>query len=135
MPKTVPTGKSVAKFIAAVPDPDRRRECKALAKILSSATGEKPKMWGSAIVGFGSYRYKYASGHEGVSCFTGFSPRKGALTVYLMGVKKHQALLAKLGKHKVTGGCLYLKQLDDVDAAVLGKLVKTVVRDLRTSWS
>lgn len=134
MAKTVPTKKSVASFIAAIPEADRRRDCKALATIMKAATGAPAKMWGPSIVGFGTHRYAYASGHSGETCMIGFSPRKAALTVYLMaGLQKNTALLARLGKHKTGGGCLYIKNLDEVDRGVLQQVIKNTVRDLQRS--
>ena len=108
--KTKPTQASVKEFLNQIPDKQRREDCFAIAKMMEEATGAKPKMWGKSIVGFGSYRYKYASGREGDSCLAGFASRKGALTLYLMGaVDEHKELVAKLGKHKTGKGCIYLK--------------------------
>jgi hypothetical protein len=128
--KTKPTGVSVASYLAAIEDADRRKDCKALSALMTKATKQKPKMWGPAIVGFGSYHYKYASGHEGDSCLTGFASRKSDITVYLGStfVGRDQ-MLAKLGKHKVGGGCLYLKKLGDVDLKVLEKMVVASVAE------
>lgn len=122
--KTQKTKASVAAFLAAIPDAGRRKDAKALAALIKAATGDKPAMWGSAIVGYGEMTYEGSRGKT-VDWFpVGFSPRKGALVVYLMGgLRANGALLAKLGKHKVGGGCLYLSSLDDVDTAVLGKLI------------
>lgn len=95
---------------------------------MKRVTRQAPKMWGSSIVGFGSYHYKYASGHEGDMCLTGFSPRKEALTLYLsLGSGSYGELLQKLGKHKTGKGCLYIKNLEDVDLKVLEELVKKSV--------
>jgi hypothetical protein len=122
--KTKPTELSVAAFFDALPDQARRADAKALVKLMRSATGEKPKMWGPSIIGFGSYHYKYESGREGDMPLTGFSPRKAATVLYgLLGSGESEALLAKLGKHTTGKGCLYIKKLADVDRAVLEALV------------
>jgi hypothetical protein len=100
-----------------------------LLQMMEQVTKEEPKMWGSSIVGFGSYHYKGASGREGDWLLTGFSPRKENLTLYIMGgFDLHQDLLKKLGKHKTSGGCLYIKKLDDVDKKVLKELVAESVK-------
>src|SRR6476659_4144792 len=122
--KTKATEASVADYLAAIEDDGRREDCEALAKLMAKATKQKPKMWGTSIVGFGSYHYKYESGREGDSCLTGFSSRKGDITLYLVAeFPGREQLLTKLGKHKASGGCLYLRTLGDVDPKVLEKLV------------
>ena len=122
--KTRPTKESVAAFLAAIPDEQRRKDCKAVAKLMQEATGEKPVLWGANIVGFGAYRYEYASGGAGDWPLVGFSPRKNDLTLYMMaGFERHADLLAKLGRHKTGKSCLYLKKLADADPAVLKELV------------
>jgi Domain of unknown function (DU1801) len=129
--KTVPTGQSVAAFIDGLGAP-RSAECKAIATMMRKATGAAPKMWGSAIVGFGDMHYKYASGREGDFFLVGFSPRKAALTVYINGgFENHGDLLAKLGAPKVGMGCLYLKSLDGIDRTVLATLIDRGVAELR----
>src|SRR5215468_4019989 len=98
--KTKPTEASVKEFFNRIPDKERRDDCIAIAKMMEEATGEKPKMWGPSIVGFGSFHYKYDSGREGDWLLTGFSPRKKDLTLYIMmGFEKHRELMEKLGKH------------------------------------
>ncbi len=130
-PKTVATTASVENFIAAVAEPSRRADCYALLRLMEGATGEKACLWGSAIVGFGSYRYALANGSTGESPVVGFSPRKNDLTVYIVpGFDRYQALLAELGKHKTGKVCLYLKRLADVDMAVLKDLVESSVSDM-----
>jgi Domain of unknown function (DU1801) len=122
--KTKPTSLSVSAFIDALTDSGRRADAKALLKLMQSAAGEKPKMWGPSIIGFGSYHYKYESGREGDMPLIAFSPRKGATVLYGMtGFDDAAALLAKLGKHKTGKGCLYIKNLADVDQHVLETLV------------
>jgi hypothetical protein len=125
--KTKPTLASVSAFIDALTDENRRADAKALVKLMRGATGEKPKMWGPSIIGFGSYHYKYESGREGDMPLAGFSPRKAATVVYNMtGFSDSEALLARLGKHTTGGGCLYIKNLADVDQ----KLLKTLNREI-----
>lgn len=127
-PKTKETSASVPEFIDKIADPQRRKDCRAVADIMRDVTGEEPKMWGSSIVGFGSYHYKYASGREGDWMITGFSPRKGDLTLYIMGgFDSFSDLMKDLGKYKTGKSCLYIKKLADIDAAVLRKLVKKSV--------
>ena len=130
--KTKATALSVTAFLDEVPDEGRRADAKALLKLMQSATGEKPKMWGPSIVGFGSYHYKYDSGREGDWLVTGFSPRKKDLTLYIMmGFEKHADLMEKLGKHSHSKSCLYIKRLSDVHIPTLKKLIKIGLKDLR----
>jgi hypothetical protein len=122
--KTKPTNLSVAAFIDALTDETKRADAKALVKLMQSATGEKPKMWGPSIIGFGSYHYRYESGREGDMPLAGFSPRKAATVLYITaGLIDSEALLAKLGKHTTGKACLYIKKLADVDQKVLEALV------------
>ena len=129
--KTKPTQASVKEFLNQIPDKERRDDCIAVAKIMEEVTGDKPKMWGPSIVGFGTYHYKYASGREGESMLTGFSPRKQALVLYLGPGLHDQGLRAKLGTHKAGEGCLYLKKLEDVDRRTLRTLVAHAVDVMR----
>ena len=130
--KTKQTEASVEAYLAAIADESRRKDCVALAKLMARASKEKPKMWGTSIVGFGSYHYKYESGREGDSCLTGFSSRKGDISVYILGDFPQRAeLLAKLGRHKTGKACLYLRKLDDVDLEVLEQLVANSVAEHR----
>ena len=128
--KTLPTGVSAEAFIAAVPDEKRRADAERLAGMLAEWTGEPPAMWGTSIVGFGRYEYRYDSGHGGTAPLVGFSPRKGHLVVYLVGgvQERYPKLLEQLGPHKVGKGCLYVKRLDDVDHEALRALVDRTVR-------
>ena len=124
------TQASVAKFLATVKDEGTRKDCLVLAKMMAQATGSKPKMWGSAIVGFGSCHLRYASGRELDWFTTGFSPRKQNLTLYVMGgFAQYGTLLKKLGKHSLGKGCLYIKRLDDVHLPTLKKLIQQSVKD------
>lgn len=122
--KTRATGASVQVYFAAIGDDTRRKDCESLAKLMTKATKHPPKMWGSSIVGFGSYHYKYESGREGDSCLVGFSSRKGDISVYgLNAAVDAEELIATLGRHKAGKGCLYVKTLADVDLKVLARLV------------
>jgi Domain of unknown function (DU1801) len=124
--KTTATAVSPAGFIAKIGDVKRRADANALVKLFARATGEHAVMWGTAIIGFGSYHYRYDSGREGDMCIAGFSPRASAFAIYVLsGAKTESQLLAKLGKHERGKGCLYIKRLDDVDAKVLEELVRT----------
>ncbi len=125
--KTKPTAVSVDEFIANVEDERKRDDSRVLAKLMSKATGAKAHMWGPTIVGFGTYHYKYDSGHEGDACIAGFSPRKAAISIYLAEFPERDALLAKLGKYKMGKSCLYVKKLDDIDMGVLKQLVETSI--------
>ena len=130
--KTLPNDTSVTAFLAAVDDPQRRADAQQLLRLMQQATGEPPVLWGSAIVGFGRYHYRYASGHEGDSCLVGFSPRKGDISLYLQdGFDERADLLARLGRHKLGKVCLYLRRLADVDMAVLADLIGQSVAEMR----
>ena len=121
--KTKQTKANVAAYIGAL-DETKRTDVKALVKLMQTATGEKPKMWGPSIIGFGSYHYTYDSGREGDMPLVGFSPRKAATVLYIQtGVDDFKALLARLGKHTTGGVCLYIKKLADVDQTVLREIV------------
>ena len=131
--KTKPTEVSVAAFIEAITDESKRADAKVLVKLMQSASGEKPKMWGPSIVGFGSYHYKYESGREGDTPVIAFSPRKAATVLYgAIGFAGAEKLLAKLGKHTTGKGCLYIKKLADVDQKVLQAMVMKSLADKRT---
>jgi hypothetical protein len=130
--KTKATKASVKDFIDAIPDETRRKECRTILQIMRAATGVAPRMWGSSVVGFGDYHYKYASGREGDWFVVGFSPRKSQLTLYLTsGIDRHRPLLNRLGPHGTGKGCLYLKRLSDVDVTVLEALVDEAVSFMR----
>jgi hypothetical protein len=126
--KTKLTAVGVEEFIASLPDERRREEARVLDAIYRRVTGLEPKMWGPSIVGYGSYDYHYDSGRTGTICKAGFSPRKAALTLYLVGDygsanDEAEALFARLGKHSTGKACLYVKRLDLVDLAVLEGLI------------
>ena len=130
--KTKMNDASVTKFLNSVEDEQKRNDSFEILKLMKQITKEEPKMWGSSIVGFGSYHYKGKSGREGDWMLTGFSPRKQNLTLYLMGgFDTHADLLNKLGKFTTGAGCLYIKKLDDVDKKVLKELVQESVRRMK----
>jgi hypothetical protein len=130
--KTKVNDASVTKFLNGVVDERKRNDCLELLRMMKQITKEEPKMWGSSIVGFGSYHYKGKSGREGDWMLTGFSLRKQNLTLYLMGgFDTHAALLKKLGKFTTSVGCLYIKSLEDVDRKVLKELVQASVKRMK----
>lgn len=123
--KTQPTEISVEAFLRGIEDDTKRKDARAILKMMKEVTGEKPKMWGPGIIGFGNYHYKYESGREGDWFLTGFSPRKTNFSLYLMeGFGKYEELMEKLGKYKTGKSCLYIKRLADVDTNVLRQLIK-----------
>ena len=133
--KTKPTKASVADFIDAVADPKKREDARAVAALMAEITGAPAQMWGASIVGFGRYRYRYASGRKGEFFKAGFSPRKQALTLYIMpGFSKYGGLLEKLGRHRLGKSCLYIKRLADIDLEVLRELVTRSVEDIREKY-
>lgn len=130
--RTRQTGADVTAFLNSVADEQQRQDAFALLKLMRQVTRLEPKLWGSSIVGFGRYHYKYASGHEGDTCLVGFSPRKQNLTLYLTpGPDHYRDFLETLGKHKTGKGCLYLKRLDDVHLPTLKAIVRESVRAAR----
>jgi hypothetical protein len=129
--KTKPTDLSVRAYLDAIDDETRRKDCRSLAALMKRVTRRKPVMWGTSIVGFGSYHYKYASGHEGDMCVVGFSSRKGNISIYLLsGFAGKENLLAELGKHKKGKGCLYVRRLADVRLPVLQELISRAVAEI-----
>ena len=124
------TDAPVEAFLARVPDDRQREDARRLCAVMQEITGEPPAMWGSSIVGFGTYHYRYPSGHEGDSALASFSPRRQHLAIYLVGefADRHQAALARLGPHKTGKGCLYIRHLDDVDLDALRELIDRSVR-------
>ena len=133
--KTKPTGASVDAFLSGLADAQMQADCRAVAAMMAEVTGGEPRLWGSSIVGFGSYHYRYASGREGDFMLAGFAPRKRALTLYIMaGFAEYPDLLARLGKHTTGKSCLYVKRLADVDQAVLRELVTRSVRYIRQKY-
>ncbi len=132
--KTRQTDHSVESFLNALADEARRQECLTVLRIMKKATKAEPKMWGTSIVGFGSYHYKYDSGREGDWFLTGFSPRKQNLTLYIMaGFQRYDSLLRRLGKYKTGKSCLYIRRLADIDLEVLTELIQQSVRHVAQS--
>lgn len=132
-PKTKKTRASVKAFLEANTGGEYTKDCLAVLDLMKKATGAKPAMWGTSIVGFGSYAYKYSSGKTLEWPVIGFSPRKQNLTLYLPGLKLFGELTEKLGKHKVGGGCLYVKSLKDLDVKVLKRLIAESIRYMKAS--
>ncbi len=133
--KTKETKASVEKFLNTVSDKKKREDCFKILEMMKQVTKEEPKMWGSSIVGFGNYHYKYESGHEGDTCITGFSPRKQNLTLYIMpGFERYEELMKKLGKYKTGVSCLYIKKLEDVDEKVLKELMVSSFKYMKAKY-
>lgn len=133
--KTKKNKASVSDFLNRVEDPQRRADCKRVAKMMREATGNRAAMWGDTIVGFGQYTYRYASGRTGEWPIAGFSPRKRDLTLYIMpGFSKYERLMEKLGEHKTGKSCLYIRRLADVDEAVLEELIQESVKHMREMY-
>lgn len=132
--KTQPTDVPVSDYLAEITDDERRADCETLIGIMSEITGEPPVMWGTGIVGFGSYHYRYESGREGDMCLTGFASRKSDISVYLMALDAQQLpMLRQLGKHKAGKSCLYIRRLADIDLAVLRRLIAVSVAETRAA--
>ena len=132
--KTKPNDADVVTFLNSVADRKKRQDCFTILDMMKQVTGEEPKMWGTSIVGFGNYHYKYQTGREGDWFIAGFSPRKQNLTLYIMaGFDQYDELLSKLGKYKTGKSCLYIKGLADVDEAALRELVKQSVEHMKKS--
>lgn len=123
-PKTRANKASVVEFIESVEHKKRQQDAKFLLKLMCEVTGEEPAMWGSSIIGFGSYHYKYASGKEGEWMRIGFSPRKQSMNLYIMnGFEEYRTLLNDLGKHKIGKSCLYINKVEDIDIEVLKRMI------------
>jgi Domain of unknown function (DU1801) len=134
-PKTKKSRASVAAFLAAVPDPERRKDARAVAALLRRVTGERAALWGTNIVGFGTYHYRYASGREGDWPVAAFAPRADRISVYVTcDLSRHRELLARLGKHSKGKGCLHIRRLSDVDPDVLEELVRSGVAEVRARY-
>ena len=132
--KTQKNDASVEEFLNSVENERRREDGFKILELMTEVTGEEAAMWGSSIVGFGEYSYKYASGREGEWMLVGFSPRKQNLTLYIMsGFDEYDDLLSKLGKHRTGKSCLYIKKLEDVDMKTLEKLVRKSVLHMKES--
>lgn len=130
--KTKKTVASVEDFLVGITPEKKRQDATALCELMTKATKLEPKMWGSSMVGFGDYHYRYESGHEGDTFLVGFSPRKANLTLYIMpGFEPYAALLSKLGKYKTGKSCLYIHTLDDVDLPTLRKIIQSAFADMK----
>ena len=133
--KTRATIASVTEFINAIEDRQKRADARKVAAIMRRVTGKRAKMWGPSIVGYGTYHYKYESGREGDFMIAGFSPRRQALTVYILaGFGRFDTLMGKLGKYKTGKSCLYIKRLADVNEKVLEKLIEDSVKYMRNNY-
>ncbi|MEM1174104.1 MAG: DUF1801 domain-containing protein [Pseudomonadota bacterium] len=133
--KTKKNSASVADFLATVDSAQKRADCRKIAAMMRRATGKRATMWGPSIIGYGSYHYRYDSGQEGDWMITGYSPRKQAITLYIMpGFSQFDALMKKLGKHKTGKSCLYINKLADVDETVLETLITKSVEHMRKTY-
>jgi hypothetical protein len=134
--KTKPTAVGVESYFSTIHDQARRSDCEELSRLISQATHQPATMWGTSIVGFGSYHYRYESGREGYSCLTGFSSRKSDIAIYLLAsFPERDELLSKLGKHKLGKGCLYLRKLADVDLNILEQLIIASVAERKRQYA
>jgi len=133
--KTKPTGASIDAYLASRASPEQLADCKALMAMCKRVTKQQPKMWGPSIVGYGSYTYRYETGHSGNACLTGFAVRGKDLVVYLVAESPAQVeLRARLGKHKMGKSCLYFKRLADLDVEVLEALIAGSVADVKRRY-
>jgi hypothetical protein len=133
--KTKKTRRSVPAFLTSIKDAQVRADCRTLIAMMRAVTGSKPQLWGTGLVGFGSYHYVYASGREGDWPVTAFAPRKQNLTVYIMpGFAQYQDLLARLGPHKTAVSCLYIRRLSDVHLPTLKKIVSASVKHMKKAY-
>ena len=122
-------------YIDGLDNEQRKAECARLLEIFADATGLEARLWSSSMIGYGQYHYRYESGREGDWFLTGFAPRKGALTIYIMpGFERYEALMKQLGKHRTGKSCLYLKKLEDADPEVLTRLIRQSVADMKETW-
>ena len=134
-PKTRPTSADVNKFLDGIADERRREDARTVCRMMQKITRREPVLWGTSIIGFGTYSYRYASGQTGDWPLTGVSPRKQALTLYVMsGFDEHDALLEALGPHKTGRSCLYIRNLAKVDQKILARLIRKSVAHLRKTW-
>jgi hypothetical protein len=132
--KTKPTRVSVAAFLKKAATGQQLKDSQELVKLFRELTGKPAKMWGPSIVGFDSYHYVYPSGREGDAPLIGFAPRKNELSLYMAPYLEAAPLMSKLGKHKAGKGCLYIKKLDDVDRAILKKIARASIAELRRRY-
>jgi len=133
--KTTENSNSVSAFIKKLADPERQKDANAIITLMRDESGFEAKMWGTAIVGFGNYHYKYDSGREGDAPLVAFSPRKTEFSLYLSSLfEKREELLKKLGKHKSAKGCIYIKKMADVDADILKKMVANSIKYYKAKY-
>ena len=133
--KTRQNNQSVASFIQSIEDPVKRKDCESLKRLMAKITRKRAKMWGDSIIGFGSYHYKYNSGREGDYFVTGFSPRKQNLTIYIMpGFSQYRQKLEKIGKHKTSVSCLYVKTLEQLDMELLSEIITDSVSRMKKMY-
>jgi hypothetical protein len=133
--KTTENADSVLDFIKKIPDEQRQKDAMAIVDIMQKQSGFEPKMWGPAIIGFGSYHYKYESGHEGDAPLIGFSPRKTEFALYLSSsFDKREELLQQFGKHKTAKACIYIKKMEDIHVDILKKMVKKSLLYYKTKY-
>ena len=134
--KTVASSAPVENFIAGIDDQQKRQDSMDMIALMGEITGHEPRLWGSSLIGFGSYHYRYESGREGDFFLTGFSPRKSAFTIYIMpGFERYEALMKELGPHKLGKSCLYLKNLEVIDRGVLEKIIRDSVAYMREKYA
>jgi Domain of unknown function (DU1801) len=132
--KTIETQNNVSDFLTTITDEKRRKDCSAIIDLITGHTGLEPKMWGTSIVGFGIYHYKYESGHEGSAPLAGMASRTNGITLYLSNFDNKEELLAKFGKHKAGKGCIYIQKLEDIDTSVLTKMVKNSIMHMKRQY-
>ncbi|MBI1770355.1 MAG: DUF1801 domain-containing protein [Bacteroidetes bacterium] len=133
--KTIETQNSVAAFLRTITDEKKRKDCSTIIDLITKHTGLEPKMWGTSIVGFGIYHYKYESGREGNAPLAGIAARTNAITLYLgSNFDKMEELLSKLGKHKTGKGCIYIQKLEDIDTSILTKMVKKSIEHRKKQY-
>ena len=133
--KTIENKNSVPDYLNNISDENRRKDCSEIIKLVSKLTGLKPKMWGTGIVGFGSYHYKYESGHEGEAPLAAFSSRANAIALYLaLALEQREELLNKFGKHKTSKGCIYIQKLKDIDLNILSEMISNSIENNKSKY-
>lgn len=133
--KTTETKNSVPGYLNNIPDENRRKDCSEIIELIYKLTGLEPKMWGTGIVGFGSYHYKYESGHEGDAPLAAFAARANAIALYLaLTIEQREDLLKRFGKHKTGKGCIYIQKLQDIDLKVLSKMITNSIANNKSKY-
>lgn len=134
--KTIPNNNDVAIFLNNIIDEQKRKDAFELLNIMKEITNEEPKMWGSSIVGFGEYHYRYESGREGDMFLSGFSPRKQNITIYIVsGLERYDAILQRIGRHKIGKSCFYVKKLNDIDNKLLAEMIIDSVSRIKQKYT